>query len=196
MGPGPLILMRYSEIAWLVLLRRRRGVASHATSLGSNIMSRSSTSVGGFTLYSMLVSVLIALPMAVQAAGLLLNDLKAQNAIQLTAEELKQLMPNAKVVSYYVEGGTSTRRWTNESDGKFVASSDLGSGTGPMQRRGGSTAQGTWHVGDNGTYCVTIDWRTRSENWCRYIFKVGGKYYGVRNVTDGAVVAHEFEFSK
>ena len=156
-------------------------------------MSGSSTSVGGFMRNSMLVSVLLALPMAAQAAALLLNDLKAQNGVQLSADELKQLMPNAKVVSYYVAAGTSTRRWTNETDGKFVASTDGGSDPGI---RIGSTAQGTWHVGDNGTYCVTIDWRRISENWCRYIFKVGGKYYGVRNVTDGAVVAHEFEFSK
>lgn len=142
---------------------------------------------------SMLVSVLLALPMAAQADSLLLNDIKSQNGVQLTADELKQLMPNAKVVSYYVEGGTSTRRWTNEPDGKFVASSDVGR---EITKKRSSTAQGTWHVADNGTYCVTIDWRTRSENWCRYIFKVGEKYYGVRNLSDGATVAHEFEFSK
>jgi hypothetical protein len=147
-----------------------------------------------FLLRSMLASVvLLAFPLAAQAESLLLNDLKSQNAVQLTADELKQLMPNAKVVSYYVEGGTSTRRWTNEPDGKFVASSDTGR---DMSIRRSVSAQGTWHVGDNGTYCVTIDWRQRPENWCRYIFKVGEKYYGVKTVKDGATVAHEFEFSK
>lgn len=35
-----------------------------------------------------------------------------------------------------------------------------------------------------------------SENWCRFIFKVGDKYYGVKTVNDDATVAHEFEFSK
>ena len=141
------------------------------------------------------VVVFLALPMGAQAQGLLLNDIKAQNGVQLSADDLKQLMPNAKVVSYYREGGMSTRRWTNEPDGKFVASSDIGRDIG-LKMRGTATAQGTWHVGDNGTYCVTIDWRQRSENWCRYIFKVGEKYYGVRTVNDGATVAHEFEFSK
>ncbi|MDH5328762.1 MAG: hypothetical protein OEW27_02315, partial [Aquincola sp.] len=93
-----------------------------------------------------------------------------------------------------VEGGTSTRRWTNEPDGKFVASSDAQRSA----RAQGKifTAQGTWHVADNGTYCVTIDWRGRSENWCRYIFKLGAKYYGVKTVADGATVAHEMELSK
>ncbi|MDP1652975.1 MAG: DUF995 domain-containing protein [Rhodocyclaceae bacterium] len=158
-------------------------------------MSKSRASVGGSMLRSMLVSALLALPMAAQAEGLLLNDIKSQNGVQLTVDELKQLMPNAKVVSYQKEG--STRYWTNEPDGKFVASSDIRRDVGLMMKGGArKSAQGTWHVGDNGTYCVTIDWGQRPENWCRYIFKVGGKYYGVKTVNDGATIAHEFEFSK
>lgn len=153
-----------------------------------------SISVGGVVMQSMLVSVLLALPMAAQADTLLLNDLKAQHGIQLTAEELKQLMPNAKVVSYHVEGGTSTRRWQNGPDGKFVASNDVGRSV--TAKAAGVTAHGTWHVADNGTYCVTIDWSRRSENWCRYIFKVGEKYYGVKSINDGTTVAHQFEFSQ
>jgi hypothetical protein len=148
-------------------------------------------------LRSILAFVLLALPLAAQAGGLLLNDIKAQNGVQLSADELKQLMPNAKVTSYYWEGGKSTRYWTNEPDGKFVASSDTGRDVSKLMGvHAGGSAQGTWHVGDNGTYCVTIDWTKRSENWCRYIFKVGDKYYGVKTVTDGATIAHEFKFSK
>lgn len=143
-------------------------------------------------LRSILASVLFALSLAAQAGGLVLNDLKAQNGVQLTADELRQLMPNAKVVSHQKEG--STRRWTNEPDGKFVASSDQRRDISKLGRS--TNGQGTWHVGDNGTYCVTIDWRERSENWCRFIFKVGEKYYGVKTVNDGATMAHEFEFSK
>lgn len=143
---------------------------------------------------SILASVLLAFSLAAQADTLLLNDIKAQNGVQLSADELKQLMPNAKVVSYQKEG--SIRRWTNEPDGKFVASSDIGRDVGKMMTRKSPTASGTWHVGDNGTYCVTLDWRERSENWCRYIFKVGDKYYGVKTLTDGATIAHPFEFSK
>lgn len=157
-------------------------------------MSRLIVCVEGSVLHAILASVLFSLPLAAQAGGLVLNDVKAQNGVQLSADELKQLMPNAKVVSYYVEGGTSTRRWTNEPDGKFVASSDARRDPSWLMRS--LTAPGTWHVGDNGTYCVTIDWPKRSENWCRYIFKVGEKYYGVKTVTDGATIAHEFEFSK
>ena len=139
---------------------------------------------------SILASVLLALPLAAQADALVLNDVKAQDGIQVSVDELKQLMPSAKVVNR-TEGG-STRLWTNEPDGKFVASSDNKTKPGAKP----STAQGTWHIGDNGTYCVTLEWRTASENWCRYLFKVGAKYYGVSSVASGTTKAHEFEFSK
>jgi hypothetical protein len=146
---------------------------------------------GAFMLHSTLALVLFALPLAAQADDLVLNDIKTQNGVQLSADELKQLLPNAKVVSY---SAGSTRHWTNEANGKFVASSDVRR---DPNRPGKTTnAQGTWHAGDNGTYCVTLEWPRRSENWCRYIFKVGGKYYGVKSVADGTTTAYEFEFSK
>jgi hypothetical protein len=40
-------------------------------------------------LRSILVSFLLALPLAAQAGGLVLNDLKAQNGVQLSTDELK-----------------------------------------------------------------------------------------------------------
>jgi len=139
-----------------------------------------------------LASFLLALPLVAQAGDLVLNDIKAQNGVQLSVDELKQLMPNAKVVSYS-EGGSS-RHWKNEPDGKFVASSDVRRD--PNRPGKVANAQGTWRVGDNGTYCVTLEWPKRSESWCRYIFKVGEKYYGVKSITDGTATAQEFEFSK
>jgi hypothetical protein len=154
-------------------------------------MFRFIVSVDRSKLRSILASVLLALPLVVQADDLVLNDLKAQNGVRLSADELKQLMPNAKVVSY-LKG--STRHWKNEPNGKFVASSDVRRDSGMIGKP--SKAQGTWHVGDNGTYCVTLDWPKRSESWCRYIFRVGEKYYGVKTVHDGGTVAHEFTFSK
>ncbi len=137
-------------------------------------------------------SVLFALPLAAQAGDLTLNDIKSQNGVQLSVDELKQLMPNAKVASYS-EGGSS-RHWTNEPDGKFVASSDVRRD--PTRPGKVANAQGTWHVGDNGTYCVTLEWPKRTESWCRYILKVGEKYYGVKSLEDGTAKVQEFEFSK
>ena len=153
-------------------------------------MLRLAISVWTFVRYAILASSFLALPMVAQAGDMVLNDLKAQNGIQLSTDELKQLIPNAKVVSHF-QG--STRRWTNRPEGKFVASSDLRRFPGKPGLT--SSAQGTWHVGDNGTYCVTLEWPKRSENWCRYIFKVGGKYYGVKSVANGTSTAYEFEFS-
>ncbi len=122
---------------------------------------------------------------------MLLGDLRAQNGVQLSAADLKQLMPGAKVV-HRTEAG-STRDWTNDPEGTFIASSDNGAST--VHRRP-SQAKGTWHVGDNGTYCVTLEWRTASENWCRYIFRVGEKFYGVSTIANRAAKAQEFEFNR
>ena len=142
-------------------------------------------------LRSILVSVLLSFPFAAQAGDLVLNDLKAQNGVQLSTDELNQLMPNAKVISY-IAGGI--RKWTNELNGKFVAYSDVSRSMKKLMTQ--VTAQGTWHIGKKGTYCVTLEWPKRTEKWCKYIFKAGGKYYGVKSLADGDATAFEFEFSK
>ena len=120
-----------------------------------------------------------------------LADIKGKGAAQLSAEELKQLMPGARVISRTHAG--STRRWENETDGTLVASSDvIGKGSG---RAHPASGQGSWRVTDQGTYCVSIDWRRAPEQWCRHIFKAVGKYYGVTKLEDPAP-AQEFEISK
>jgi hypothetical protein len=138
-----------------------------------------------------LAFILLVLPSAAQAGDLVLKDLKAQNGVQLSADELNQLLPNAKVTSYF---SGSTRTWKNEPGGSFTALSDFRRSMKPGMAQ--ATGQGTWHVGKDGAYCVSIDWPQRSEKWCRYLFKVGGKYYGVKSIDDESAIAHEFEFSK
>lgn len=125
------------------------------------------------------------------AQALTFADVKAKNATQLTADELRDLMPEAKVVSRTSAG--STRRWENKPDGTFTASSDGRGSSGG--RNSPATAAGTWRVRDNGTLCVTIPWQTSPEDWCRYIFKAGNTYYGLGRREDNAP-ASEFEFSK
>ena len=128
----------------------------------------------------------------VAAQTVTLADVKAKNAVQLSADELKQLMPGAKVVSLTNAG--STRNWDNNTNGTVAASSDSKGSSGGRARP--SSGNGTWSVSDKGTYCVTIQWSgMRAEEWCRYIFKASGKYYGFGKLEDGAV-ASEFEFSK
>lgn len=128
----------------------------------------------------------------VAAQTVTLADVKAKNAVQLSADELKQLMPGAKVVSLTNAG--STRNWENNPNGTFVASSDAKGTSGGRARP--SSGNGTWKVSDKGAFCVTIQWSgMTAEEWCRYIFKANDKYYGFGRLEDGAV-ASEFQFSK
>ncbi|MBV5337760.1 MAG: DUF995 domain-containing protein [Deltaproteobacteria bacterium] len=119
-----------------------------------------------------------------------LYDLKAQGAIQLTKKELQALLPNAKVKS--MSGAGSTRYWENSLDGKFVASSDV---RGQVASRS-SQAHGNWSIADNGTYCVLLEWKTSTEQWCRYIFRADDKYFGVKSIVDDASRVYEFSFSR
>jgi hypothetical protein len=136
--------------------------------------------------------VLMGICAVVAAQTVTLADVKAKNAVQLSANELKQLMPGAQVVSLTNAG--STRNWENNPNGTIAASSDA-KGTASGRARP-SSGNGTWNVADNGTYCVTIQWSgMRAEEWCRYIFKANEKYYGFGRLEDGAM-ASEFEFSK
>lgn len=143
----------------------------------------------------MLRTVVIAFSLGIgwiaSAQGLTLAEVKAKNGVQLGADELKQLIPEAKVVNSLTTG--STRHWTNKAEGSFVASTDGRSLSGG--RNVSATGQGTWRLADNGTYCVVIKWNMLTEDWCSYLFKAGDKYYGVRRLDDNTV-ASEFEFSK
>jgi len=118
-------------------------------------------------------------------------DVKAKGGVQLSTAELNQLMPDAKVVSRTQAG--STRTWHNKADGTFTASSDGRGVSGGRQAY--ATGAGTWKVSDKGQWCVTIQWPRFPDDWCRYMFKVGDKYYGVGRLDDGAA-AMEFELSK
>lgn len=118
------------------------------------------------------------------------TEIKAQNPVQLSADDLKQLIPGAKVVSRTNAG--STRMWTNKPDGTFSASSD---GRGSTGGRGySSSAEGTWRIDEQGRWCVKIQWTGAVDDWCRYMFKAGSKYYGYSQLKDNAV-GSEFEIS-
>src|SRR6266542_1339817 len=85
---------------------------------------------------------------AANAQVVTLADVKGKGAVQLSADDLKQLMPGAKVVSRTDAG--STRRWENKADGTFVASSDS---AGKSGRARPSSGNGTWRVADDGRFC-------------------------------------------
>jgi hypothetical protein len=86
----------------------------------------------------------------------------------------------------------STRYWENSLDGKFIASSDNRAGKSGRPTQG----SGTWHIGEGGTYCVHLEWKTSTEQWCRFLFKAGDKYYGVKSLANQAEIALEYSFSR
>ena len=120
------------------------------------------------------------------------GDLKAQNAQQVSGAELQAMLPGAHVVNR--TSGGSVRNWTNNPDGTFIASSD-GRGTSGSGRYTPSTGRGTWRIDDQGRLCVTIQWPRNPDDWCRMIYKAGGKYYGVGR-TDDSATTMEFEFTR
>ena len=137
--------------------------------------------------YAMLL--LLCSPAGAQESSL--GDVKAKGGVQLDVRELRDLMPGAKVVSRTQAG--STRSWQNRPDGTFTATSD-----GRGQSGGRNTyasGEGTWRVTDDGKWCVTIQWPRSPDNWCRYMFRLDDKYYGVGTLSNESTTS-EFEFSK
>jgi hypothetical protein len=113
-------------------------------------------------------------------------QVKAQKGVKLSAEEARMLISGAKIHNRTTTG--STHSWDTKADGTLVASSD-GRGLDSGRNNYGS-ATGTWQIDDRGRLCVKIAWPRAPENWCRYVYNVGGKFYAVNGTSDDAV-AHE-----
>jgi len=119
-----------------------------------------------------------------------LRDLDAQGRVTLTKDELSQLLPNAKMTRVGAKGNTSV--WKNDSSGSFVISSDNRDVQGQN-----STAQGKWHISEDGRYCVLIEWkRNPTEEWCRYIVRAGADYYATRSDKTGTERVYKLGISK
>jgi len=141
------------------------------------------------TLTFPLLLLALSAPAAAQVSTL--GDVKMKGGVRLSAQELRDLMPGATVVSRTQAG--STRHWQNRPDGTFTATSD-----GRGQSGGRNTyasGEGTWRVTDEGRLCVTIAWPRSPDDWCRYMFKLDDRYYGVGTLSNEST-ASEFEFTK
>lgn len=137
---------------------------------------------------------IIAIPslaFAQDSSALKLRDIKNQGGKQLTLEELRALLPGAKAKRQLSAG--HVQYWENSADGKLLANSDNRSVGGSGRP---TTATGTWHIAENGSYCVLIEWRTATEQWCKFIFKSGDKYHLFYSATNDAGEAREFEFHR
>jgi hypothetical protein len=122
--------------------------------------------------------------------AVVLRDLEAQSPVTLTKDELTQLLPNAKMTRVSLKGNSSA--WKNDSSGSFVISSDNRDVGGQN-----STAQGKWHISDDGRYCVLIEWRRNpTEEWCRYIVKAGTDYYATKSDKTGSEKVYKLGITK
>jgi Protein of unknown function (DUF995) len=73
----------------------------------------------------------------------------------------------------------------------------LGAGTETRSQGRPSTAQGKWHLSDDGRYCVLIEWRSvGNEEWCRYVLTTSDGYYWVRADNLGTEKVYKFEIVK
>ena len=128
--------------------------------------------------------------LAVGQQVVVLRDLDAQGRVTLSKEELSQLLPNAKMSRFTAKG--NTQFWKNDSDGSFIISSDN------RDRQGrNSTAQGKWHISEDGRYCVLIEWKVvPTEEWCRYIVKAGADYYATKSEMTGTEKVYKLVISK
>jgi hypothetical protein len=141
--------------------------------------------------YTMLFTGLMMACWIASSQALTLAEVKGSNAVQLSTADLQQMLPGTKVVNQGPTGGT--RHWVNSPGGSLAASS---SGE-PGMRATVVSGSGSWKMDDKGTYCVHIlwSWHNSVEDWCRYIFKSGDKYYAFDTLEDTAQ-ASEFGFSK
>ncbi|MEO5658792.1 MAG: DUF995 domain-containing protein [Polaromonas sp.] len=103
------------------------------------------------------------------------RDLESRQPITLSKDELQQLLPGATMRRMSAKGNTQS--WSNDASGSFVVSSDNRATSGRN-----STAQGKWHLSDDGRYCIMIEWKSvDTEEWCRFVIKTTDGYYATKS---------------
>jgi hypothetical protein len=101
-------------------------------------------------------------------------------ARRLSAVEAKALLGPGVDVETVAGVSGNVRRWTNEPDGRFIASS-----RGPLGSQ--TTGKGSWRLTDDGQYCVEIIWKTVDEQWCRVVYEyASGTYLAPENLARNA----------
>ena len=133
---------------------------------------------------------------AAQGETMVLRDLESKSPRKLNKDELTQLLTGAKMSRIAVSG--SGHIWTNDAGGSFVISSD-NKGGGAQARFAGrpSTANGKWHISDDGRYCVLIEWKSvNSEEWCRYLLHTSDGYYAVKSDSVGTERVYKLDIAR
>lgn len=119
-----------------------------------------------------------------------LRDLDSLSPSTLSKADLQDLIPKAKMLRVLANGNTHI--WTNEPDGTFIVSSDNRATSGRS-----ATGQGKWHITDEGRYCIFVEWRASSEDWCRFVLKTSdGSYYTTKALKPATEKVYKFEIKK
>jgi hypothetical protein len=148
-----------------------------------------------YSLLGFACSLLLVSPAPAQEAVPVLRDLDDKNPKTLTAEEIKQLLPGAKMKRVTPRGWVNT--WTNEPGGQFIVSA-FNLNPGMSRSTGGSSSRGKWHMSDDGRYCVLIEWvgNYPTEEWCRYVLQTSDGYYLVKSDKLKTEKVYKMEISK
>jgi len=118
-----------------------------------------------------------------------LRDLDPLSPQLVTKQELDALMPNAKMSRTIANG--NLHLWKNGTDGTFIVSSDN-----RATNRVPATGQGKWHIANDGRYCILIQWRTSSEEWCRFILKTTDGYYATKSLQLGTEKVYKLDIKQ
>lgn len=142
---------------------------------------------------ALVASALVATPLcALAQEDPMLRDLEGKNPHVLAPDEVKALMPGARVSRLNRKSG-NTVYWTNDDGGKLFATSDNKS----RGSAAATTSPGTWNLTDDGRYCVLINYRlVAAEQWCRFIVKTDDGYYAVTSTSSGTTTAHPLDIRK
>ncbi|MFC4702171.1 DUF995 domain-containing protein [Paraburkholderia caffeinitolerans] len=116
--------------------------------------------------------------LAIGTAGTAGTAAFAENSSDLSADELKQILPGATVVVTYANGNSA--RWKNESDGTLSASWNNGPEVNSKHHHAAGT--GTWKISDDGKFCAHIEWPTKTADWCRPVVKSDDGSYTLRSL--------------
>jgi len=131
------------------------------------------------------------LPAMAQSPELVLRDLESKSPKKLNKDEVTQLMTGAKILRVSPTGNVV--QWANESGGSFIASSE----NRDRAAAKATTANGKWHISDDGRYCVLIEWkRNPTEEWCRLVFETSDGYYTARSDSVATERVHKLEIKK
>jgi hypothetical protein len=118
------------------------------------------------------------------------DALRAGPATRLGAEELKTLIPGARVVYTDPRGTTST--WWNNDDGTLTATQD-------RTTLAIVSGRGRWRLGADATYCIAIEWQSGAtgrwfESNCHQLWRLEDTYYGAAPGAAGPQRPARFRF--